>query len=54
MIQECKPCKPNDYQDRRYGKFQRVHTPVIVKQGQQPMARCTVCLSEKPAKDGKQ
>ena len=49
MIQECRPCKPNTFQDRRYGVYQRVHTPFKTKGGAY-MARCTVCLSEKPAR----
>ena len=50
MIQECKPCKPHTYQDKRYGTNQRVHTPFTTKAGIQ-MARCTVCLAEKPARE---
>ena len=52
MIQECRPCKPNTFQEKRYGMFQRVHTPFKTKAGVY-MARCTVCLSEKFAKEFK-
>ena len=52
MIQECKPCKPNHFQDVRYGKNMRVHTPFWTK-SKIAMARCTVCLQEKPVKEPK-
>ena len=48
MIQECTPCKPHEFQDKRYGKGMRVHTPFT--KSLQPMARCTVCLTEKPTR----
>jgi hypothetical protein len=35
------------FQDRRYGKGIRLHTPCKGKDGQ-PQARCTICLKEKP------
>ena len=48
MIQACQPCRPHPYQDQRYGKNQRVHTPFKTKAGV-AMARCTVCMAEKTA-----
>ena len=41
MIRECKNCKPHKFQDKLYGKKQRVHNPT--KEG----CRCTVCGDEK-------
>jgi len=48
MIQKCPGCKPNAYMDKRYGQHMRVHTPFTTK-AKIAMARCVVCLSEKPA-----
>lgn len=40
-------CK-NDFQDKEYGKGQRVHNP-SVKDGKSKGNRCTVCGNVKPA-----
>lgn len=39
FVRPCNPCKPNDFQDSKYGKNMRVHTRD--KDGN-PKA-CTVC-----------
>jgi hypothetical protein len=41
MILQCK-CQ-NEYQDKKYGKNMRVHTPIK----KENMFRCTICKNEK-------
>lgn len=54
MILGCFRCKDNtghgaDYQNRRYGRGQRVHNATVVKAGQCSY-RCTICGSERSTK----
>jgi len=39
MIQQCKNCKPHDFQDKLYGKNMRVHNRMKAD----GKFRCTVC-----------
>lgn len=58
-IKSCSGCRPDPYQDRKYGDKQRVHNPCNPKTG--GGWRCTICGNErlpdavtpKPPKAGK-
>ena len=41
MIKKC-DCK-HEFQDKEYGKGNRMHNPIIKKQGVPQQYRCTVC-----------
>lgn len=44
VIKSCSPCKPNDYQDKTFGKGNRAMNATNDKP---PKHRCTVCGAEK-------
>jgi len=44
MIIPCPHCKPHDFQDKLYGKNQRVHNPVQKSNSKNIIGyRCTIC-----------
>lgn len=45
MILFCPRCKPNTYQDSKYGFKNRVHNKAVVASGG-ALWRCTVCKAE--------
>lgn len=44
IVREC-TCK-SEYQDKRYGKGQRLMNPTMAESGGKQLFRCTVCARE--------
>lgn len=49
-IKHCSPYKPTlaaEWQDKTYGKSERVHNQLLAKKGDQKQWRCTICSNVK-------